>query len=146
MSEWVYGDGEKVTGLRLLDIEVAESLGWKVIETDDCNGIDNFWLSEAGQNVWTQDWYEVELPQYSVRSGETWSIITELEEKGFSLELYSPGALISDEFGTYSEGWTCRFMAWKNIMLGGGRAKGCETAQEAICRAAIDINNKSLPA
>lgn len=144
MNERTYADGEKLGPLRELDIEVAESLGWQVIETDDCNGLDNFWLSKDGQNVWMGDWDDAELPEYSTRMGEAWKVVLELEAKGFTLELYSPGALINDEMGTYSEGWTCRFMAWKDIMKSRA-AKGCKSAEEAICRAAI-VNNKSIPA
>lgn len=42
---------DALTPGRKLDALVAEKvMGWKVIETDDCNGIDNFWLSKDGQH------------------------------------------------------------------------------------------------
>ena len=46
-------------------IAVAKELGWQVIETDDCNGTDNYWLSKDGQNVWRSEFdWPMGLPHY----------------------------------------------------------------------------------
>jgi len=68
---------------RDLDIRVAKSLGWIVIETDDCNGEDNYWLSEDGQHVYLQaGQWEKALPFYSTDASDNWILLNMLNQKG----------------------------------------------------------------
>ena len=59
---------------------IAEKvMGWKVIETDACNGKDNFWLSGDGQNVFKDDCeLELELPSYSTDISAAWEVVEKM--------------------------------------------------------------------
>lgn len=59
---------------RELDILIAEKvIGEKVIELDECNGIDNLWLSK---NRGYRDY--VELPCYSTEIASAWEVVNKL--------------------------------------------------------------------
>lgn len=68
---------------RDLDKAIAELMGYQVIETDECNGFDNFWLSKDGQNVFKdENDFEEELPCYSTEIKAAWSVLEYLAETG----------------------------------------------------------------
>lgn len=65
---------------RKLDIQVAKKLGYQVIETDECNGVDNYWLSKDGRNVWVEDYFKQSLPHYSTRIEDAWKVVELLKD------------------------------------------------------------------
>ena len=80
-----------------------------------------------------------------------WEVVEKLLGLGYTLELYSPGALINDEFSTHSVGWGAEFCTWGEPYLRSGRVgktvchtmdeepggAAIETTHEAICLAAL---------
>lgn len=70
---------------RELDALVAEKvMGWQVIETDDCNGIDNYWLSKDGQHVWLLPHdFEAALPSYSTDIAAAWAVVEKMVADGW---------------------------------------------------------------
>ena len=78
------------------------------------------------------------IPRYSADIEEAWRVVEEMRTRTYTLELYSPGALVNDEMGIYSHsGWRAVFMSWKRISeLRAGDDTG-ETAAHAICLAAL---------
>ena len=92
----------------------------------------------------------IPIPHYSTDIAAAFEMIEKMQAKGYTLELYSPGALINDEFSTHSVGWGVEFYAWDKPGLRGGRVGATashlmdrkdgvpvETAPLAICRAAL---------
>lgn len=69
---------------RDLDKAIAELMGYQVIETDECHGIDNFWLSKDGQNVYKDEklGFALDLPCYSTEIRAAWSVLEYLAETG----------------------------------------------------------------
>ena len=84
---------DKLEAGRYTDILVAQGMGWSVIETDDCNGEDNYWLSKDGQHPF-EDQYgnALMLPLYSkdispaLEVVEKMKDICEKQSKGFRME------------------------------------------------------------
>lgn len=90
-------------------------------------------------------------PEYSTQIRPAWEVVEKLLGLGYTLELYSPGALINDEFGTHSVGWGVEFCTWSEPYLRSGRVgetvchamdeksggAAIETATLAICLAAL---------
>ena len=82
MLEQIFVGGTPAAG-RDLDKAIAELMGYQVIETDACSGIDNFWLSKDGQNVWSDEHgFEQELLCYSTDITAAWSVVDWLAKTG----------------------------------------------------------------
>lgn len=64
--------------IRKLDKKIAERVfGFEVVETDDCNGIDNFWISPAFE--------EHMLEPYSTDIHSAWKVVEKLREMDFPM-------------------------------------------------------------
>jgi hypothetical protein len=109
---------------RELDALVAEKvMGFKVIETDECNGEDNLWL---------QGYEDQELPSYSTDVAAAWEVVEKLK-------LFQVKQTDSDGYTDYvqlwqdSEGiWTIGDWEDQLLILSEG-----ESAPHAICLAAL---------
>jgi hypothetical protein len=104
---------------RELDALVAEkAMDYKVLETDDCNGIDNFWLSRDGQNIFDNPiGWPLALPE----------VVEKLHE------IAAKGIIIEQTFGG-------QWMACIGHNIGNvcdNKPIECETAPLAICKAAL---------
>lgn len=82
LTEDVVVDVGSLDAGREMDALVAEIMGYQVIETDDCNGEDNFWLSKDGQHPFEYEYGgQMMLPLYSKTISAAWEVV----EKGQSL-------------------------------------------------------------
>jgi hypothetical protein len=79
------------------------------------------------------------LPFYSTDIAAAWDVVELMREQSYTLELYSPDALVNDEMGIYARGgWRATFLSWKHIgRLPSGDAEACATAPLAVCLAAL---------
>ena len=131
--------GRTMKAGRKLDRNVAALLGWQVVETDDCNGEDNFWLSKDGQNVYRGKYGSpLDLPHYSTDLAAAWLVVERIKS-----DMQLSRHARRDLSGLYDYG--CFFYLEKN-RLTDERSDGrtapdpwhyAETAPLAICRAAL---------
>lgn len=145
---------ERVFGLvRGADFGERPEHEWVVAQDDEYNG------AVCARCHAYESWMSTEVARYK-RAGPcdrapraySASVIAawELEEKmrPHALHLFAPGALINDEFGEYSKGWTAQFVAWGKRAADGsveapnvpnwyGEPAIAETAPLAICLAAL---------
>jgi len=100
-------------------------MGCQVIETDDCNGEDNFWLSKDGQHVLEGKYGDqLMLPVYSKDISAAWEVVEKFEH----IDVFS------DESNEGNTEWHCRLGCWNKGVQGHGIAP---TAPLAICHAAL---------
>lgn len=118
--------------LREIDRRVAKAVfGFGSIETDDCNGEDNWWLTRDGQHVYENSWGGgMELPQYSADIAAAWDVVDTLRDNLYMLWGMGcqPSGGPSDK-----EVW-CQFS--KELGSTCYRAEA-NTAPHAICLAAL---------
>jgi len=107
---------------RKLDKRIAtEVMGHRVVETDDCNGEDNYWIADA--MIDRLDW--LGLPNYSTRIEDAWLLVEKIALRGY-----------------FHLRWVPSMQQWQAIIdatLPQDRIDGkyCNTAPLAICLAAL---------
>ena len=106
---------------------------------------------EATRPAEDSDWDDDVAWPPSTDIGAAWEVVEKLLGLGYTLELYSPGGLIEDEFDMHSIGWGVNFCTWSEPYLPAGRVGATlshtmdekpdgtviETVMEAICLAAL---------
>lgn len=123
---------------RELDALIAERvMGWKVIETDDCNGEDNFWLSKDGQHPFEGEYGDdLELPAYSTSIADAWKVVEKMRAArtwDFSVSWHQG---YDTAFGV--DGWECEINGWDDTRYERVATSDIQkTAPHAICLAAL---------
>ena len=115
-----------------LGVEVARRvMGW-----DKAGIVNGRCYIPCGQGFWA--------PHESI--SDAWEVVEKLLGLGYTLELYSPGALINDEFGTHSVGWGAEFCTWGEPYLRSGRVGKavCHTMDEKSGGAAIETTHEAI--
>ena len=136
---------------RELDALVAEKvMGWKRMRWIDFHSVERGFRGEDLRKSLTYSWHNADgcmtenakdmddyyNPSYAwspfTDIAAAWEVVEKLVEMGYTFELYSPGALINDEFGMHSAGWGVNFYTWSEPYLPGGRvgATKCHTMDE----------------
>ena len=149
---------------RSLDALIAEKvMGWCRINSPDEQTRAYLWFREHKGSVQRRGYKGFvttngrgttpsvsQLWEPSTDIAAAWEVLEKLLADGYTVEVYSPGALINDEFGSYSVGWSVVFYAWgqptlpsgragRSIDLFGDKSKGTQidTVLLAICLAAL---------
>ena len=151
---------EKVMGLAVAPRHCCGAQGYGLGWDDHCDGCDfnKYRLEVERDGGCIPTWKGTE---YSTEIAAAWEVVEKLLGLGYTLELYSPGALINDEFGTHSVGWGAEFCTWSEPYLRSGRVgeaashtmdeksggAAIETVRHAICLAALEAveENGRLP-
>jgi len=107
------------------DALVAEKvMGWTVIETDDCGGVDNFWLSKDGQHPYHNEFgIDLDLPEYTRLIAAAWKVVEKMEAEGYDY-IIAPDEVAFATLET-AEAW------------GEDPTAGNGSIPEAICLAAL---------
>ena len=120
-------DTDKLEAGRELDALIAECvMGKSVVETEECNGIDNLWLAP-----YRDEWDDAPLPQYSVKIRAAWAVV---EKLGYNWNLYRDVGKCGDDYETSGDGLYRFIYSAPGMPMQGVTAS---TAPLAICRAAL---------
>lgn len=113
---------------RDMDTLVAELvLKESVVESEECNGIDNLWLAP-----YQDKWDDRPLKRYSYGIQSAWDIVKHLEQEGFYLRLDSTYHL------DLVNRWVATFIHGDFIdIVSAGWTARAKSAPLAICKAAI---------
>jgi hypothetical protein len=114
------------------------------------------WDGEGKQGTPDLEWTTLtsypnfRLRHYSTDIAAAWEVVEKMRADNYTVEVYSPGALINDEHGVHSIGWGVEFSTWGKPSRPSGRVgrtidlfneeserEVIDTAPHAICLAAL---------
>ena len=114
---------------RQLDAWVALFVfGYTVIETDDCNGEDNLWLSKDNQHVFNYNGFDLELPHYSTSWAAMGEVVERMQKLGWSY-------CADNNNGPPEKGWYSSF--WKDENPDEPFGVFADTAPRAVAEASV---------
>lgn len=110
---------------REIDKQIAvKVMGFKVVETDDCNGLDNLWIDKFDEYG-----SQIELAHYSTRIESAWTVI----EKVFSRYPGEQHAYVERGESCVGTGYRCQWQLEDDTIVG----DWASTPAMAICLAAL---------
>ena len=114
---------------RTLDVAVASAMKLDVRELDECNGTDNWWIVEAGQEPRT-------LPFYSSDPGDAWAVRLHAQAAGWEShdKLTWMGGGSKDRRPMGYSVWFRRWVS-NQEQVWHDHVANCNNAPLAICRA-----------